>query len=293
MATQTLRQRGSQAVAEPHPDFGAGTRGKAKEPHPAGQVKHGPWLQLLRMLLFASWFNGCCIAIHVEQLIGAPLYFWNKDYYYAYMAYTKAIFGIVLNTITQWFSPTTIRVSWDPKLNGQFKKTEKGRLESSLPERLVLIANHQIYSDWLYLWWTSYTSKMHGHLYIVLKESLKYIPVVGPGMMFFGFIFMARKWATDKPRLQHRLRKLKARHAGPMAGSPSSLDPMWLLIFPEGTNLSANTRRRSASWSASQHIPDLKYQLLPRSTGLHFCLEELRGTVDYVYDCTIAYEGIP
>jgi 1-acyl-sn-glycerol-3-phosphate acyltransferase len=42
---------------------------------------------------------------------------------------------------------------------------------------------------------------MHGHLYIILKESIKYIPILGTGMMFYGFIFLSRKWATDKRTL--------------------------------------------------------------------------------------------
>jgi lysocardiolipin and lysophospholipid acyltransferase len=92
--------------------------------------------------------------------------------------------------------------------------------------------------------------------------------------------------------MQHRLRKLKAKHDGPLSGS-GSLDPMWLLIYPEGTNLSANTRKASKKWAEQNNFPDLKRQLLPRSTGLLFCLQELRGTIDWVYDCTVAYEGTP
>jgi lysocardiolipin and lysophospholipid acyltransferase len=133
---------------------------------------------------------------------------------------------------------------------------------------------------------------MHGHIFIILKESLKYVPIIGPGMMFFGFIFMSRKMETDRPRLAHRLEKLKSRHAGPKSGN-QSLDPMWLLIFPEGTNLSDNGRAKSAKWAEKMGYADMRHQLLPRSTGTFFCLNELKGTVDYVYDCTLAYEGIP
>jgi lysocardiolipin and lysophospholipid acyltransferase len=129
---------------------------------------------------------------------------------------------------------------------------------------------------------------MHGYIYIILKESMKYVPVIGPGMMFFGFVFMSRKWETDKPRMAHRLKKLKTRHIG-----DGGLDPMWLLIFPEGTNLSKNARASSQAWSKKSGIPDMKHAILPRSTGLFFCLQELRGTLDWVYDCTVAYEGIP
>ena len=202
------------------------------------------------------------------------------------MMITKQQFGILATTVTQWFCPTTIRISGDKSVRGQLVKTKDGRLETHFPERIVLIANHQIYTEWLYLWWIAYTSKKHGAIYIILKETLKYIPIIGPAMMFYGFIFMARNWTKDKLRLQHRLKKLKEKHAG-------FLDPMWLLIFPEGTNLSRNTHERSETWAKKQGIPGLRHLILPRSTGLLFCLQELRGTVDWIYDCTIAYEGTP
>ncbi len=286
------RKRSSQLIPEPHPDLGAGTVGKAQEPHPAGEVRYGSLVQLVRMLLFATWSDCCAVCIHTTQILGSPLYFFNKNYYYAYMALTKQSFGLLITTMTQWFSPTLIRVSGDASIRGQLKQTSDGRLENTFPERLVLIANHQLYTDWLYLWWIAYTGRMHGHVYIILKEALKYFPVIGPGMMFYGFIFMSRKWQSDMPRLRHRLEKLKARHSGPLSGS-HVLDPMWLLIFPEGTNLSANTRKGSKAWAAKQNIPDMQHLLLPRSTGLFFCLQQLKGTVDWVYDCTVAYEGTP
>lgn len=231
--------------------------------------------------------------INLSQFIGAPLYFVNRDLYYAYMALTKQSFGLVITTMTHWWGPTTIRISGDASVKDQIRQTPDGRVEFSFPERLVLIANHQIYTDWLYLWWVGYANnpQMHGFLYIILKESLKYIPVIGPGMMFYGFIFMARKWATDQSRMKHRLAKLRQRHTAP--DGSTYLNPMWLLLFPEGTNLSANTRGRSATWAEKTGVKDMQHQLLPRSTGMLFCLQQLKGTVEYVYDCTVAYEGIP
>lgn len=131
---------------------------------------------------------------------------------------------------------------------------------------------------------------MHGHIYIILKESLKYIPLMGWGMMFYSFIFMSRKMATDQPRLAYRLNKFNQRKVDP--NGRIYLDPMWLLLFPEGTNLSANGRRKSAAWAAKNDLKDPEHVMLPRSTGMFFCLNELKSTVDYVYDCTVAYEGI-
>ncbi|KAE8349798.1 TPR-like protein [Aspergillus coremiiformis] len=256
------------------------------------RLKHGIPMQVVRSLLLATWFNCCCVVILVTQMFGAPLYLIKKDYYYTYMAYTKQSFGLVITALTQWGCPTFIRVSGDSSVRGQVHLTRDGRLSTRFPERLVLIANHQVYTDWIYLWWIAYTNVMHGRIFIILKESLKYIPIVGQGMMFYGFIFMARKWLSDKPRLQHRLEKLKTRHSS-FKPESSEYDPMWLLIFPEGTNLSLNTKRRSDEYGQKHGFPPLKHQVLPRSTGLFFCLQHLQGTVDWVYDCTVAYEGPP
>ncbi|KAK2785051.1 hypothetical protein FQN52_008773 [Onygenales sp. PD_12] len=255
-------------------------------------ANYGLFTQIVRSLLLLAWFNCCCFCIVATQFVGAPLYFVNRQWFNSWMAMTKGSFGLAITALTEWGCPTPIRVSGDKSVQGQFGLTKDGKLKTLFPERLVLISNHQVYTDWLYLWWFSYTADMHGHIYIILKESLKYIPLIGQGMMFYGFIFMARKWASDKPRLQHRLEKLKTYHQGPTPGS-QLLDPMWLLIFPEGTNLSKNTKGISDRYGAKQGLPPFRHQILPRSTGLFFCLQQLRGTLDYVYDCTIGYEGPP
>ncbi|KAL4917936.1 hypothetical protein BDW62DRAFT_210858 [Aspergillus aurantiobrunneus] len=268
---------------------------KADSQTPRGaepRLKHGIPMQVLRSLLLASWFNCCCVIILVTQVIGSPLYFFNKHYYYSWMASTKKSFGLVITVLTEWGCPTYVRVSGDESVRGHIHIANDGRLKTTFPERLVMIANHQVYTDWIYLWWIAYSNLMHGHIFIILKESLRYIPVLGQGMTFYGFIFMARKWLSDKPRLQHRLEKLKTHHIGSDSGAPK-YDPMWLLIFPEGTNLSMNTKKRSDAYGAKKSFPPLRHEILPRSTGLFFCLQQLRGTVDWVYDCTVGYEGPP
>ncbi|KAK4690495.1 hypothetical protein P7C71_g6307, partial [Lecanoromycetidae sp. Uapishka_2] len=147
MATKRVS---SQSVPEPLPDLGAGTRGPASEPHPAGKIKHGFAVQAIRMLASTTWLFTVIFSVHATQWLGSPLYFINRDYFYAFMALTKQSFGLLIITLTAWFSPTIIR-----------------------------------------------------------------------------------------------------------------------------------------------GVKNLDHALLPRSTGLHFCLQELKGTVDWVYDCTVAYEGIP
>lgn len=134
---------------------------------------------------------------------------------------------------------------------------------------------------------------MHGHIFIILKESLKYVPILGWGMQFFSFIFLSRNWTKDRERFAHRLQKLRRPQGKDGTTGKEVYNPMWMVIFPEGTNLSVNGRRKSGAWAEKMGISDMRHMLLPRSTGLRFCLEELGESVEWIYDCTLAYEGIP
>ena len=198
------------------------------------------------------------------------------------MAYTKECFAILITCLTQWWAPTVVRVSGDSSMVGQLIQRKDGSLQCNFADRIVLMANHQLYTDWLYIWWIAYTNNMHGFIYIILKESLRNIPIIGWSAQFYNFIFLARNWEEDQRRFKKALSRLN-----------SATQPMWLIIFPEGTNLSATTREKSKAWATKNNLQDMKHQLLPRSTGLRFCLNELKDTTEWLYDCTIAYEGVP
>ncbi|CAJ0884180.1 6046_t:CDS:2 [Entrophospora sp. SA101] len=101
-------------------------------------------------------------------------------------------------------------------------------------------------------------------------------------MQFFQFIFLKRNWAVDKGPLTKQMTRFAR-----------SNDPLWLLIFPEGTIVSEETRVTSKKFADKTGLVDHKYVLLPRSTGLHFCKSALGKSIDYLYDLTIGLEEIP
>jgi 1-acyl-sn-glycerol-3-phosphate acyltransferase len=245
-------------------------------------LKKGEYSVASRALALSTYFLSGALAINLSQFIGTPLYLVNQDWYNAWIAFTKQSFGLLTMTLTQAFAPTKVIVSGDASVRGQLLKSPESNLILNFPSRIILIANHQIYTDWLYLWWIAYCNGMHGRLYIILKESLKKIPVLGWGMQLSQFIFLKRNWEKDKPHMASALQKLNR-----------ITEPMWLLLFPEGTNLAPDTRQKSAAWAQKTGVPDMQHMLLPRSTGLQFCLEELKNSVEYLYDCTVAYEGVP
>jgi len=121
-----------------------------------------------------------------------------------------------------------------------------------------------------------------------LKKSLKWVPVLGWGMQFFDFIFLARSWASDRHYLASRLANI-ARH------TQSGNYPLAFMFFPEGTLVSKDTRPLSKQYADKMGIEDMTHTLLPRSTGLHYILRSLSPRLPalHVLDATIAYPGIP
>ena len=80
----------------------------------------------------------------MTQFVGAPLYFVNREWFYAYMAMTKRSFAIVMTVMTNLWGPTIMRISGDASVAGQIKPTKDGGVQFLFPERMVLIANHQV-----------------------------------------------------------------------------------------------------------------------------------------------------
>lgn len=160
-----LRQRSSPAnVDEKNPTAAATTTTESdkdeKMEHPGGSAHH-PLLQAGRIIALYSYFLGSCIrygvlltllpcslliftSMNMTQFLGAPMYLYDKDWYYAWMAVTKQHFGLLVVTMQQWWSPTTVRVSGDESIRGQLHQASDGRLECDFPERMVVIANHEV-----------------------------------------------------------------------------------------------------------------------------------------------------
>ncbi|CCE61486.1 hypothetical protein TPHA_0A04110 [Tetrapisispora phaffii CBS 4417] len=235
--------------------------------------------------------------------------------------FTKKLFILTLVTLLQIVAPSSVRITYDNKSipKDTFRIDLKStRIISSLKPNSVIISNHQIYTDWVFLWWLTYTSNLSGNIYIILKNSLQSIPLLGYGMTNYKFIFLERDWKTDKLTLHNMLGMLQAESKGQgyLAGNAPNVNletgeehwtfnqnnnhqstnnkkwPYCLILFPEGTNLSSNTRKKSKEYALKINRPYYKNVLLPRVTGLRYSLQTLRESVDVLYDVTIGYSGV-
>ncbi|CAI9116667.1 OLC1v1017875C1 [Oldenlandia corymbosa var. corymbosa] len=146
-------------------------------------------------------------------------------------------------------------------------------------ERVLLIANHRTEVDWMYPWDLALRKGCLGSIKYVLKSSLMKLPIFGWGFHVLEFIPVERKWDIDEPVLRQILSTFTDRQ-----------DPLWLTVFPEGTDYTEEKCKRSQKFAAENGLPVLKNVLLPKTKGFHICLETLRASLDAVYDLTIAYK---
>lgn len=102
------------------------------------------------------------------------------------------------------------------------------------------ISNHTTLADWLYLWSFTYLSSHSPSLYIALKSSLRRIPIIGWSIKMLGFVFLERNWARDAKPFARQLRQI-----GEETNRGGIDEKLALLLFPEGTIVTENTRAAS------------------------------------------------
>ncbi|XP_077588124.1 lysocardiolipin acyltransferase 1 [Stigmatopora nigra] len=152
-------------------------------------------------------------------------------------------------------------------------------------ERSVIIMNHRTRLDWMFLWCCLLRYSYLRLEKICLKAVLKTVPGFGWAMQVACFVFIHRHWEKDKE------------HLGNMLDYFCDIrEPLQLLLFPEGTDLTENTRARSDKFAEQHDLPKYQHVLHPRTTGFTFIVERLRkgDNLDAVHDITVAYpKNIP
>ncbi|KAK4437798.1 putative 1-acyl-sn-glycerol-3-phosphate acyltransferase 5 [Sesamum alatum] len=145
-------------------------------------------------------------------------------------------------------------------------------------ERVLLIANHRTEVDWMYLWDLALRKGCEGYIKYILKSSLMKLPVFGWVFHVMEFIPVLRKWEADELMMRQMLSSFR-----------DPRDPLWLAVFPEGTDFTEQKCVRSQKYASENGLPVLKNVLLPKTKGFHACLENLKDSLDAVYDITIGY----
>lgn len=149
-------------------------------------------------------------------------------------------------------------------------------------EHIVVTMNHRYEIDWLMAWIIAERYNVIGGTKVYGKESLRYVPTMGWSWVFVESIFLKRDWTKDKKRIHDGVKELV-----------SFPDGYWftLLLFPEGTRFTPEKHEASLEVSRKKGYPELKHHLLPRTKGFAYSMQEMKGKVNAVYDCTIGFKG--
>lgn len=146
-------------------------------------------------------------------------------------------------------------------------------------KRVLLISNHRTEVDWMYLWNLALRRGHLGYIKYVLKRSLMKLPIFGWGFHILEFVSVERKWEVDEGVMRKKLSTFK-----------DPRDPLWLAVFPEGTDYTEEKCMKSQQYAGENGLPIMKNVLLPKTKGFYACLEALGSSLDAVYDITIAYK---
>ncbi|EDO19264.1 hypothetical protein Kpol_1036p6 [Vanderwaltozyma polyspora DSM 70294] len=272
--------------------------------------------QFVKALISTSiLFNGVVLIASVQFIINNLFFFVKNDTTKTALKRTKKAFIMMLITSLSIIAPATVRITTD---NSSIKKGTvkfnpvKGRVVSNLKERSIVVSNHLIYTDWVYIWWLLYTSNLSGSIFFLLKNSLQSLPLLSYIMNNYGFIPLTRNWTIDKLVVEEKLRLInndakiiikdqeevhtvqsnQSSITVKSNVSPKSKWPYSVVLYPEGTNMSKRARQKSEEYSRKMGREPFKNVLLPHTTGLRHSITLLQGTLDTVYDITIAYSGV-
>ncbi|XP_034051072.1 lysocardiolipin acyltransferase 1 isoform X3 [Thalassophryne amazonica] len=145
--------------------------------------------------------------------------------------------------------------------------------------------NHRTRLDWMFLWCCLLRCSYLRLEKICLKAALKAVPGFGWAMQVACFVFIHRRWDVDKKHMENMLDYFC-----------DIREPLQLLLFPEGTDLTENTKAKSDVFAVQNNLPKFEYVLHPRTTGFTFIVDMLRKgeNLDAIHDITVAYpKNIP
>ncbi|GMF28641.1 unnamed protein product [Phytophthora lilii] len=154
----------------------------------------------------------------------------------------------------------------------------KRQLPADPTQPVILIANHQVDADWWYIWQAARRQRAAGNVKIVLKDQLKYLPIIGWGMRLFQFLFLRRRIDEDEAHIKKY-----------MYGLIADDFPFWLVLFPEGTTIHSEYVGKSQAFAAREGRPKFERVLLPRTTGMQIILDAVEEAKPDIYDLTLAF----
>lgn len=265
----------------------------AKSPKMAAEIIWQNAKNVTRIFFFIALFTVNIIGVFIlHMIVSLSLRCVHRATYRRVQCYFEALFVRLLLSLVQVIAgnelvlsiPETDRYTNTKITETKFARAFFGKTQSEDESRVsrdLIMSNHQIYSDWIYLWALMDRIDRAGEVKIIMKRSLRQVPIFGWSMRFFDFVFLNRKWEQDQAHFTKKLR-----------GFVDAKSPFCLLIFPEGTTLNHKMLSKSESFAAKLGVKPTSRVLLPRVLGMWEALKALDSSLDGIYDLTVGYSGL-
>ncbi|XP_077302646.1 1-acyl-sn-glycerol-3-phosphate acyltransferase gamma-like [Arctopsyche grandis] len=225
-------------------------------------------LTVVQLCFAISFFTSGIILNIIQGSLYFTLRRFNKylyrkiNYYLAYSFYSQLVF------MAEWWSESETAVYIDKTEFEKYYGKEHG----------LLLMNHSYEIDWLMGWKFCDGIGVLGNCKAFAKKSIQYMPPVGWSWKFGEYVFLERSYDKDKEIILKQLQEL--------GNYP---DPIWLLIFPEGTRFSPEKHEASQKFAEKNGLPILKHHLTPRTKGFTTSLMGMKGKINAIYDINIAF----
>ena len=148
------------------------------------------------------------------------------------------------------------------------------------PRETAFIVSNHMGHDYLPLFMLSAHLKMLGHVRGMLKNSIKYIPLIGWNMFMSDWFFLRRSWTKDAMYIESKIRAIKKNGIG-----------LHFWIFPEGTRPTPEKRYSSLQYEHKNQLRPLTYVMQPRTKGFITLVKNMNGICNILYNVTLKYEG--
>ncbi|KAK4878917.1 hypothetical protein RN001_007063 [Aquatica leii] len=224
--------------------------------------------RLIHLLFAITFFTSGLIVNFVQCILYICLRPVSKRIYRKINWYLCATLYAQLVFMGDWWSRSEILVYIDKE---DFKYWGK--------EHAYCVMNHTYEIDWLIGWMLCDRIHLLGNCKAYAKKVIKYLPVLGWAWKFSEFVFLERSFDKDKEVINKQITEL--------ADHP---DPIWLLLFPEGTRFTVEKHKASEQFAREKNLPQLKHHLQPRTRGFIASLPPMRGKVAAVYDILLAFK---
>lgn len=185
------------------------------------------------------------------------------NWYLDYSLYSQLVF------IGEWWSSSKVIIYVDREDFEKYFGKEHG----------YLIMNHAYEIDWLLGWVILERVRILGNAKAYCKKAIQYMPVLGWAWKFSEFVFLERNYEKDKKNIDRQVSELS-----------DYPDPMWLLLYPEGTRFNEVKHKASLEFCRKHNQPELKHHLLPRTKGFIASIPAMRGKVPAIYDCLTVFK---